>query len=36
MWLKEDEFFLVIRKMLHKGLETVAIHFETPGVVGVE
>ena len=36
MWIKEDEFILVARKRLHKGLETVAIHFEAPGAVGVE
>ena len=36
MWVKEDEFFLVMRKRPHKGLETVAIHFEATGVVGVE
>ena len=36
MWIKEDEFLLVMRKRLHKGLETVAIHFEAISVVGVE
>ena len=36
MWTKEDEFLLVTRKRLHKGLETVAIHFEAPGAVEVE
>ena len=36
MWIKEDEFLLVARKKLHKGLETVAIHFEAPCAVGVE
>ena len=35
MWIKEDEFLLVARKMFHKGLETVAIHFEAPSAVGV-
>ena len=33
MWIKEDEFILVARKRLHKGLETVAIE---SSVVGVE
>ena len=36
MWIKEDEFLLVARKKLHKGLEMVAIHFEVLDVVGVE
>ena len=36
MWIKEDEFLLVARKWLHKGLETVAIHFEGPDAIGVE
>ena len=36
MWIKEDEFLLVVRKKLHKGLETVAIHFEALDIVGVE
>ena len=36
MWIKEDEFLFVARKRLHKGLETVAIHFEAPGAIGVE
>ena len=36
MWIKEDEFLFVTRKKLHKGLETVVIHFEATGVVGVE
>ena len=36
MWIKGDEFLLVTRKRLHKGLETVAIHFEVTGAVGVE
>ena len=36
MWIKEDEFLFVTRKRLHKGLETVAIHFEDPSAVGVE
>ena len=36
MWIKEVEFLLVKRKRLHKGLETVAIHFEAPGAIGVE
>ena len=33
MWIKEDEFLLVMRKRLHKGLEIVAIHFESLGAV---
>ena len=36
MWMKEDEFLLVTRKRLHKGLEKVAIHFEGLGAVGVK
>ena len=36
MWIKEDEFPLVARKRLQKGLETVVIHFEAPRAVGVE
>ena len=36
MWIKEDEFLLVTRKRLHKGLEIVAIHFESLGAVGVK
>ena len=36
MWIKEDEFLFVTRKRLHIGLETVAIHFEALGAVGVE
>ena len=36
MWIKEDEFLIVTRKRLHKGLETMAIHFEATGAVGVE
>ena len=36
MWIKKDEFLLVTRKRLHKGLEMVAIHFEATGAVGVE
>ena len=34
--LKEDEFLLVSGKMLHKGLETMVIHFESSIVVGIE
>ena len=34
--IKEDEFLLVSGKMLHKGLETMAIHFESSIVVGIE
>ena len=36
MWMKEDEFLLVTRKRLHKGLEMMAIHLEASGVVRVE
>ena len=36
MWIKEDEFLRVTRKRLHKGLETVAIHFESLGAVRVK
>ena len=36
MWIKEDEFLLVTRKRLHKGLEIVVIHFEAPGAIGVK
>ena len=36
MWIKEYEFLLVTRKRLHKGLETVAIHFEAMSAVRVE
>ena len=36
MWLKEDDFLLVSRKMLQKWLETMAIDFETPSAVGIE
>ena len=36
MWIKEDEFLIVTRIGLYKGLETVAIHFEAPDPVGVE
>ena len=36
MWIKDDEFLLLARKRLYKGLETVVIHFEAPSVVGVE
>ena len=36
MWIKEYEFLLVMRKRLHKGLDTMTIHFEATGAVGVE
>ena len=36
MWIKEDEFLLVVRKRLHKELETMAIHFEASCAFGVE
>ena len=36
IWIKKDEFLLVMIKRLHKGLETVTIHFEATGAVGVE
>ena len=36
MRFKEDDFLLVVRKMLHEWLEVVAIDFEAPSVVGIE
>ena len=36
MWINEDKFLIVMRKRLHKGVETVAIHFEALGAVRVE
>ena len=36
MCIKEDGFLLVARKRLHKGLETVTIHFEASRAIGVE
>ena len=36
MCIKEDGFLLVARKGLHKGLETVTIHFEASRAIGVE
>ena len=34
--IKENEFLLVSGKRLHKGLETMDIHFESSVVIGIE
>ena len=36
MWLKEGDFLLVSRKMLHEWLETMAIDFKAPDAIGIE